>query len=169
MNNPDKVVYFFDESRFGTHSKLGYGWFPKGLRTRVKIKLGFQNFYVYSAVSAKTGESFSLIMPKVNTTCMNIFLAEISRHLGEKNAIIVMDCAGWHKAKELITPKNIHLMYLPPYSPELNPVERLWQYLKSHTIKNRIYSTIDELEDFVCDFIRNFNTKTVKQICSIDY
>ncbi|WP_341763215.1 MULTISPECIES: IS630 family transposase [unclassified Candidatus Tisiphia] len=114
-------MYFFDESRFGTHSKLGYGWFRKGSRTQVKAKMGFQNFYVYSAVNPITGDDFTLMMPNVNTVCLNIFLAEMSKQIGEQKAIIVMDCAGWHKAKELIIATNIEILYLPPYSPELNP------------------------------------------------
>ena len=78
-NNSDKELYFFDEARFGTHSNLGHGWFPKGTRTAVKVKLGFKNFYVYSAVHISPGKDFSLILPKVNTINMNEFLAQIGR------------------------------------------------------------------------------------------
>ncbi|WP_425361806.1 transposase [Candidatus Tisiphia endosymbiont of Mystacides longicornis] len=95
-------MYFFDESRFGTHSKLGHGWFRKGIRTQVKIKIGFQNFYVYSAVNPITGDDFSLMMPNVNTMSLNMFLAEMSKHIGVQKAIVVMDCAGWHKSKDLV-------------------------------------------------------------------
>lgn len=70
-------MYFFDESRFGTHSKLGHGWFRKGSRTQVKIKIDFQSFYVYSAVNPIIGDDFSLMMPNVNTMSLNMFLAEI--------------------------------------------------------------------------------------------
>ena len=66
---PDRKLFFFDESRFGTHSKLGYGWFKKGSRTQVKVKLGYKNFYVYSAVSPRDGETISIIAPKVNSVC----------------------------------------------------------------------------------------------------
>ena len=168
-DNPDKVMYFFDESRFGTHSKIGHGWFKKGVRSSIKVKLGFQNFYVYSAVDIMSGKDFSLIVPKVNTPLMNVFLEEMSKDLGSKEAIVVMDCAGWHKSRALIVPWNIQIMYLPPYSPELNPVEKLWQYLKSNTIKNRIYSTLDELEDAVCEFIRGFDTEAIRRTCSINH
>ncbi len=77
--NPEKEVFFFDESRFGTHSKLGHGWFKKGIRTQVKVKIGRQNFYVYSAVNPKTGEGVRLFAPNVNTDCMNIFLEQMSK------------------------------------------------------------------------------------------
>lgn len=167
--NRDVDIYFFDESRFGTHSKIGRGWFIKGLRTNVLVKLGFQNFYVYSAVDPNKGNDFTLIMPSVNTTCMNLFLKEMSENLGGKKALCVMDCAGWHKSKGLIVPDNIKLLYLPPYSPELNPIERFWQYLKSITIKNKIYDTLDTLEEVVCNAIKQLESQTLKSICSMDY
>ncbi|KAB2977748.1 IS630 family transposase [Wolbachia endosymbiont of Scaptomyza pallida] len=106
------------------------GWFKKGIRTQVKVKLGRQNFYLYSAVNPRNGESSS---SNVNTDCMNIFLEQMSQYLGTREAFLVVDCAGWHRSKGLKIPQNITLIYLPPYSPELNLVERLWQYLKDHT------------------------------------
>lgn len=167
--NPSKELYFFDESRFGTHSKIGHGWFPKGIRTSVSVKLGFENFYVYSAVSPKTGKDCSLLMPYVNSTCMNVFLDYIEKELCGKEILLVMDGAGWHKSKGLKIPKNIEIIYLPPYSPELNPVERLWLYIKQHTIKNKIYETISLLEDSICDFMKNLKIEQIKQICNYDY
>ncbi|WP_425361661.1 IS630 family transposase [Candidatus Tisiphia endosymbiont of Mystacides longicornis] len=162
-------MYFFDESRFGTHSKLGHGWFRKGIRTQVKIKIGFQNFYVYSAVNPITGDDFSLMMPNVNTMSLNMFLAEMSKHIGVQKAIVVMDCAGWHKAKDLVVPANIEILYLPPYSPELNPAERLWEHLKSEAIKNKVYNTIEQLEIVVSSSIKNLNTLLIQSICCMNH
>jgi DDE superfamily endonuclease len=88
-------VYFFDESRFGTHSKIGCAWYKKGTRTRIPYKLGFKYFYVYSAVSTK-GDNFSLIIDGVNKEYMQIFLDEFAKTL-TKQIIFVMDNAGWHK------------------------------------------------------------------------
>ncbi|WP_425361870.1 IS630 family transposase [Candidatus Tisiphia endosymbiont of Mystacides longicornis] len=162
-------MYFFDESRFGTHSKLGHGWFRKGIRTQVKIKIGFQNFYVYSAVNPITGDDFSLMMPNVNTMSLNMFLVEMSKHIGVQKAIVVMDCAGWHKSKDLVVPANIEILYLPPYSPELNPAERLWEHLKSETIKNKVYNTIEQLEIVVSSSIKNLNTLLIQSICCMNH
>ena len=122
MTDNNKLTFFFDESRFGTHSKIGHGWFKKGERTAVKIKLGFKNFYIYSAVEPRTGYSFSLKLPHVDSACLNAFLDEMSKEIAEKEAVIIMDGASWHKAKNLKIPKNITIQYLPPYSPELNQV-----------------------------------------------
>jgi len=91
LENPEYGILFFDESRFGTHSRIGHGWFKKGKRTRVKRKLGFKNFYAYTAASPKTGDKFSLLLPYVNAQCMNLFLEKISMWIKEKKAIMVMD------------------------------------------------------------------------------
>lgn len=107
--------------------------------------------------------------PNVNAEWLNIFLAGMSDHGENKNIILIMDCAGWHKAKDLVVPDNIQIVYLPPYSPELNPSERLWQYIKSETIKNKIYETIERLEDAVCSCVKNLNAALIKSICSMDY
>jgi transposase len=95
---------------------------------------------------------------------MNIFLAEMSQYLGAKKAVFVMDQAAWHKGERLVIPDNIKIIHLPPYSPELNPVERLWQYIKNHTLKNKVYNTIEDLEKAI--FIKNL---AVQSIRSIDY
>jgi transposase len=166
---PEKLIYFFDESRFGTHSKIGHGWFMRGVRTEVKMKLGFQNFYLYSAVNPRSGEDFTLIAPNVNTICMNIFLEKLSEYIGDTQIILVMDCAGWHRARNLNVPKNITIMYLPPYSPELNPVERFWRFIKQHTIKNKIYENIDLLEQAVSTFIKQLDKLTISSLCCVDY
>jgi len=158
---------YFDESRFGTHSKMGRSWHKKGQRTQVKMKLGFKNFYLYSAVMPKNGKNFTLLMPSVNTDCMNVFLEELSEEIKE-DFILIMDGAGWHKSKDLIVPKNIQIVLLPPYCPELNPVERLWKYIKNHTIKNRVFNTLENLEDEICDFVKNLTKDVVMSICSND-
>jgi hypothetical protein len=84
--NQQKEVFFFDESRFGTHSKVGHGWFKKGSRTQVKVKIGRENFYLYSAINPRNGDDVSLLAPHVNTDCMNIFLEQMSKDLGTREA-----------------------------------------------------------------------------------
>jgi hypothetical protein len=108
LANPNKSLYFFDEARFGTHSKIGHGWFKRGVRTPVEVKLGFQNFYLYSAANPKTGEDFTLIAPNANTTCFNVYLEEFNKFLGSTEAVLIMDGAGWHKSKDLVhTPRHM--------------------------------------------------------------
>lgn len=165
----DEELWFFDESRFGTHSKIGHGWFKTGARAPVKVKLGYKNFYLYSIANPKTGEEFTLLLPNVNIKCMNIFLAEFAKFIKNRKTLIVMDGAGWHKSDKLKYPKNIRILIQPAYSPELNPIEKLWQYIKDHTIKNKIFKTLAELENRVCKFIQTLNPKIIRTVCRISY
>ena len=80
-----------------------------------------------------------------------------------------MDGAGWHKSTDLLIPKNIQIIHLPPYSPELNPVERLWLYIKKAVLYNKIYEHLEDLEKIVCDFINTLNCNTIAQLCTANY
>ncbi len=84
-----------------------------GSRTPVNTKLGFQNFYLYSAVDVKSFDDFTLILPKVNTTCMNLFLAEMAKYIKDKHVILVMDGAGWHHSKSCRFPQISKLSISP--------------------------------------------------------
>ena len=165
---PSKIIVF-DEARFGTHTKTGYGWFKKGGRTQVPVKLGYKNFYLYGGVDIKDGSNFNLFLPKCNTENMNVFLSELSKEYPEDRISMIMDGAGWHKSKGHIVPANIKIIYLPPYSPELNPVERLWLYIKKNVLSNRIYEELEDLEISLCGFIMSLDNAVVKNICSANY
>jgi transposase len=93
----------------------------------------------------------------------------MSKEYEKEKMILIMDRAGWHKSKELKIPDNINIFYLPPYAPELNPVERLWQYIKSKILRNKLYETIEELESALCSFIKLLSNDVVKQICQTNY
>jgi len=81
-----------------------------------------------------------------------------------------MDGAGWHSSNDLKVPSNIEIIYLPPYSPELNPVERMWLYIKQRTIKNKIYDTIETLEEVICGFLSSsINEAILKSVCRVEY
>jgi hypothetical protein len=116
---------FFDEGRFGLRSTTMRIWAERGKELRVKVQQGFKNFYGYSAVCPFDGDSFSLVLPNVNTENMNLYLSELRKYLKGKDIILIMDQAGWHKSKELKKFKNINILFLPAYSPELNPAEKL--------------------------------------------
>lgn len=162
-------MFFFDESRFGTKSQIGYGWFERGSRTNVQIKLGFENFYLYGAVDPDQGTSINLILPYVNTECMNVFLEELAKELQGEEILLVMDCAGWHKSSRLIIPSNIEIVYLPAYSPDLNPIERLWLYIKQLVLRNRIYDNLDFLEQAVCECIKSIVPQIIRTVCCAKY
>ena len=108
---------------------------------------------------------FGLVLPLVNTDCMNVFLEEFSKELGEQKVLIIMDGAGWHKSKDLKIPPNIRIELLPPYCPELNSVERLWKYIKDNTIKNKVFETLEDLEIEICSFVKNLSREVVLGVC----
>jgi len=103
--------------------------------------------YAYATVSVMDGKMDSLIMPYVNGDCMQIFLDEISTRYPGDRMIMVLDGAGWHRNESLIIPNNIGLLKLPPYSPELNPVEHLWDDLREKAFHNLVFDSLDTLED----------------------
>ena len=162
-------ILFFDEGRFGLMSTIMRKWTLKGSRCEVKVKQGYKNFYIYASVCPKTGESFSLFLPEVNTEMMNIYLEELSRYFKGERVILVMDKASWHKSKGLKVPKNIEIKKLPAYSPELNPVERLWKWLKEKTIHNRIFSSLKEIMDAVTEEINKLTKEKIMTLCRCNY
>jgi transposase len=91
-------------------------------------------------------------MPYANTWIMNLYLKDFAKQLPKNvHALLVMDGAGWHGSKELQIPENVSILLLPPYSPELNPVELIWRQLRQRKLSNRLYPTIDHLEAAVSE------------------
>lgn len=139
------------------------------MRPVATVRPGYENFYVYSAVCPSTGEDVSLFLPWVNTEMMNTFLETMKATLAERDCILVLDQAGWHNSKDLQVPENIKLVFLPPYSPELNPVERLWQWLKRHSLRNRYYQNLEKVMDAVQICMQKATAHFLKSLCRCDY
>lgn len=99
------------------------------------------------AVDVCTGQLDSLILPHVNTDCMQVFLDELSSRHPDDRIVMVMDGAGWHRSQTLKAPSNIYLLKLPPYAPELNPIENVWDELREKFFHNRVFDSLDALED----------------------
>jgi transposase len=144
-------------------------WAKKGKRKVAVVKPGYQNFFAYSAVAPATGEDATLFLRRVNTESMSYYLAHLAEVLAGRECLLVMDRAGWHCSKDLNVPPNIEIVFLPPYSPELNPVERLWQWLKRHTIRNRIFHTVEEVMDAAQGCMRAATPDFFKSICRCNY
>lgn len=146
--HPEKKIEVWcqDEARFGQQGTLTKVWAAKGSRPTAVKQTEYEWVYLFAAVNPVTGESSAMLAPTVNTDYMNAHLRFISEQAGcDKHVVLILDQAGWHVAKALKVPKNITLHHLPPYSPELNPVERVWAYLKSHYLSNRIFLDYDDL------------------------
>ena len=148
--HPDKRVltYYQDEARFGQHGTITRIWARVGSRPRAIRQTRYDYLYVFTAACSETGDASGLISPHVNTEAMNLFLQQFSGELAaDVHAVMVLDRAGWHVAGALKIPDNVTLVHLPPKSPELNPSENLWHYMRSHYWSNRLYETWEDLKD----------------------
>lgn len=141
-NHPGKpvAVWFQDEARIGQQGTLTRVWAERGSRPRAVRQTEYQWAYVFGAVNPFTGQSSALIAPTVNTKLMSVHLKMIAEEAGEDTQVVlVLDGAGWHKANTLKVPENMTLLFLPPYSPELMPMERVWAWMRQHDLSNRVF------------------------------
>jgi transposase len=126
-------------------------WAKKGTRPRAIKQGGFLSAYIFAAVCPKTGLSSAVIMPEVNGKMMQIHLDMISKEIEPgRHAVIVTDRAPWHTTTKIKIPHNISLLFLPPYSPELNGVEKIWDFMRQHELANRAFNSYDEIEEACC-------------------
>jgi len=138
---------FQDEARFGRISDIRRCWAPKPVRPLCQGMLTYEYTYAYGAVDVCTGELESLMLPDVDTACMQIFMNEVAARHSSALIVMVMDGAGWHRSKELKTPDNMRILYLPPYAPELNPIEHVWDELREKFFHNRVFDSLIALEN----------------------
>ena len=161
-------VWFQDEARVGQQGTLTYVWAEKGSRPRALKDLRYEWAYLFGAVCAERGVGAALVLPHANAGAMTLHLAEISRHVAPgAHAVLVCDGASWHKTSgRLRVPENITLLRLPPYSPELNPVENIWEYLRANKLSNSVFDTYDTIVERCCT-AWNWLTETPDRIRSI--
>lgn len=128
-----------DEARIGQKGRVTHVWYQKGVRPRGLHQQGFASAHLFGAVCPERDAGVALAMPEVSTAAMGLFLAELSRALpAGTHAALVLDGAGWHVSPDLEVPTNLTLIRLPPYSPELNPVERVWEHLRDRWLSHRL-------------------------------
>ena len=125
--------------------------------------------YVYGAVEPLTGESCFVVMPYCNTESMNMFLEELSNTFPKDKIILVCDGAAWHKSGSLKIPENIELVFIPPYTPEMNPIEQIWKEIIKRGFKNEVFQTLQKVVDRLCDTICSLSNKTIKSITGRDW
>ena len=160
---------FQDEAGFGRINRPRYCWCRKGVRPSVPCHHIREYRYAYGAVEPQTGSHFFLVLPYCNTDCMNIFLRELSAKYADDFIILVADGAAWHKSKRLQIPKNIEIIPLPPYTPEMNPIEQIWAWLRLHGFRNEIFSTLELVVDRLCSVICSLTNDIVKSITKRDW
>jgi transposase len=163
-------VFFMDEARFGQQGTTTRIWARTGSRPTAVKQTKYEWVYLYAAVEPATGHSVALQAPLVSTGTMSVFLKMLSDDLGRNDeAVLIMDQAGWHKSKDLVVPENVTILYLPPYSPELNPVERLWAYMRGHFLSNRAYDDYQHLLDAGAEAWQKLTPELLQTVCACDY
>lgn len=155
---------FQDEAGFGRINKPKYCWCFKRMRPTVPCHHIREYRYAYGAVEPQTGDSFFLVLPYCNTDCMNVFLQELSAAYRDDFILLVADGAAWHKSKGLIIPANIEILPLPPYTPEMNPIEQIWKEIRKRGFRNEIFRTLDLVVDRLCDTICSLSNQTIISI-----
>ena len=145
-------VWFQDEARVGQKGGHAYVWAPIGSRPPMVRDNRHDSVHLFGAICPARAIGAAIIMPAVNTEAMNEHLIEISAMVApQAHAVLVCDGAGWHQpGGRLRVPDNITLLNLPPYAPELNPIENVWEYLRGNKLSNTIYENYDDILEKAC-------------------
>ena len=161
-------VFAQDETRLGLLPIVRRRITACGVQPTATVLHTFASFYLYGAVEPTTGASFFLELPHLNTEMFQVWVDGFAAAFPESFNILVLDNGAFHKAKALRWPANTVPLFLPPYSPELNPMERLWRDLKDQ-LADRPATTLDELSDTVCSSIQTYANATLKSLTSFPY
>jgi transposase len=161
-------VFAQDESRFGLLTVRRRRLTARGVQPVGTIQHVFEWFYVYAAIAPTTGESFFLELPYLNATTFQVFLDEFARAFPNSLNLLVLDKSGGHTAKQVVIPDNVRLVWLPPYAPELNPIERVWQDLKD-ALAWQNFSDLAAQQEYVGEIIRAYDAATLQSLTNYTY
>lgn len=135
----------------GQKTKLTRRWAKCGTRPRAPKDQRTKSAWIFGAICPARGVGAALVLPKCNTAAMQLHIEEISTQVAPgAHAVVILDQAGWHTSGKLEIPDNITLLPLPPRSPELNPVENLWQFIRDNWLSNRIFKSYEQIVDICC-------------------
>jgi transposase len=157
-----------DESRFGLLPIHRRHITLPGIKPINTVQFQFLSYYLYGAVEPKSGESFFLELPNLNAQCFQIYLDQFSAAYADSFNVLLLDRGKFHRAKSLIIPHNVSFVFLPPYSPELNPIERLWEDIKAQ-IANELYQTIEALMEEVASVVKGYTKEMIQSLTSYPY
>jgi transposase len=161
-------LYFQDESRFGLITKDGRMLTAKGVKPICRYHHQYRYTWLFGAFSPITGDSVLMEFPCCNTDAFQIFLDEFANENPTTLIIMVLDNGAFHKAKKLKIPDNIKLLFLPPYSPELNPAEKMWAKLK-RAFTNKLFKSLEEISSFIEDAVKEITESVVISTCAYKY
>ena len=163
--NKVRLIYQ-DEAGFGRISKMSSCWAPQGIRPSIPSHYMREYRYCYGAVDAQTGDSFFLIAGGCNTEWTNEFLRQVSQAYPDDYILLVMDNAIWHKSSTLEIPSNIELAFIPPYTPEMNPIEQVWKEIRKRGFKNKDFQTLEAVIDKLQEVIQGLEKSVLKSTVS---
>ena len=147
-------MYFQDESRFGLMTHIGKCLTAAGVKPVVKYQHAFKNTYLYGSFSPIDGDAFVYEIEGTTSEIFYTYLVEFSKHKPKELKVIVIDNAGFHSLQQYDIPENIRLIRIPPYSPELNPSEKIWHYIKQK-FKNKVFENLSNVKIWLHHFVRN--------------
>ncbi|WP_123803390.1 IS630 family transposase [Flavivirga aquatica] len=165
--NKDKYdsidIMFQDEARFGlmTHQKRTLT--ARGVQAKVHYQHSYKYVWLWGSFSPITGHAFYWETPIVNNAIFESYLKELSQQNPREYKILVIDNAGFHACKNIEIPENIYLLNIPPYSPELNPAEKVWQWMKDR-IAMKFFESIEDLQNRITETIQLMDAKIIKSI-----
>lgn len=145
---------FMDEARFGRINRPVACWAPTGMRPVVDCQMVREYTYAYGAVCPADGCLVSLILPTMQTECFELFTIEVGARHPDELVILVCDGAASHTTTTLRLPENVRILTLPPYSPELNPTEQLWDLIRERWFSNTTHPSLDAVEDHLAQALR---------------
>ena len=153
MTRKKKIeIWFQDEARIGQKNGTVRQWANRGTRPLQPADQRFESAYLFGAICPARGVGAALALPFADTDMMQLHIEEIARNVAKRaHAVLLLDRAGWHIAGDLRWPKNITPILLPSRSPELNPVENVWQFLRANFLSNRVFETYDDIINAACD------------------
>ena len=165
-------IWFQDEARFGQQNTTTKLWAEKGSRPTAIKQQQFISTHIYGAVCPATGKTEALISPVLSMEMMEKHLQQISDGTAKgRYAIVIMDCASWHSKKLMKKFDNLSIMLLPPYSPELNPIEQVWRSLRENDLANFAFKNYEDIVEQVSRAWNNFRHQVakVKTLCTRDW
>ena len=170
--NKDKFdtvnLYCQDESRFGLITKQKRVITLKGIKPVGKYKHSYKYFWLWGSFSPITGDAHYMISGGVSKNAFSAYINDLATYKPRELKILIIDNATFHSTKDIQIPENIMLLPIPPYSPELNPAEKMWQWFKSK-IAMKIYDSIDVLEENLTQLIKELDKHTIEQITAYEY